>query len=229
MSRMPYAIAATVMIAGLLWTIHLLATPGPWELDAAMAVATGTLVLSIAAMASLLLSRGRWTRYFAAALLVAELLITLVAEVDGWLIAAVAVTGIALAGLGGPWFKGWLRELPAAGSPGYEPIALAIATFSLVPAVGIASPAGLEPAHGALGAAGVLFSWAYMRANTWALLGLRLAVPVLTVLAAVSSPPAGAITLLAFGAVITYLAWTKPARLAVDPMPGLPAPRRRRS
>jgi len=226
---MPHAIAAAVMLAGMLWTVHLVATPDPWELDAAMAIAIGTLVLSIAAMASLLLSRGRWTRYFAVALLVAELLIALVTEVDGWLIAAFVATGIALIGLGGPWFKGWLRELPAADSPGYEPIVLTIVTFSLVPAVGIASPAGLEPAHGALGTAGVLLSWAYMRANSWALLGIRFGVPALAIAAAVSSPPAGAVTLLAMGAVIAYLAWTKAARLAVDPMPGLPAPRRRRS
>ena len=225
---MPFVIAIAVMAAGLAWTIHLVVTPGPWAADAALAIAIGTLVLSIAAMAALLLSRGRWTRYFAAGLLCAELLILAVADFDGWLVAATGLSGLALAGLGGPWFKGWLRERPAAGAPGYQPIALTIGAFALVPLVGIASPDGLESAHGVLGAVGILLSWGYMKSGVWALHSLRFGLPVIIVLAAMTSPPAGGLLLIAVGAYLTYLAWTAAARLAVDPMPDLPAPRRRR-
>ena len=115
---MPFLIAATVMLAGLAWTMQLVVSPEPWAADAGLAVAIGTLTLSIVAMTSLLLGRGRWTRFFAAGLVVAELTITLVAEVGPWLIIAVVLSGLSLAGLGGPWLKGWLRERPAAGSPG---------------------------------------------------------------------------------------------------------------
>ena len=225
---MPFVIAAATMAAGFAWTVHLLVSGDPWEADSAMAIAIGTLTLSIAAMTALLLSRGRWARYFAITLLVAELLIALVAELTGWAIAALVLSALALAGLGGPWMHGWLRQRPAAGAPGGVPIALTIGTFSLVPLVGVVSPSGLEPAHGLLGAAGILFSWGYMKGGVWAMYGLRFALPVLTLLAAAASPPAGAATLLAAGPALVYLAWTKDARLAVDPMPGLPAPRRKR-
>ncbi len=228
MFRMPFVIAATVMAAGFAWTIHLVVSPAPWATDSAMAIAIGTMVLSIAALTALLLSRGRWTRYFAAGLLIAELLITVVADIGGWLIAAVTLSGLALAGLGGPWFRGWLRERPAAGAPGFEPIALAIGSFLLVPLVGLASPSGLEPAHGVLGACGILASWGYMRGGMWALLGLRFGLPLLTVVAAFASPLGGAMVLIATGAGLAYLAWTATARLAIDPSPELPAPRRRR-
>ena len=73
-------------------------------------------------MTALLLSRGRWTRNFAIGLLTAELAIALAADFDGWLVAALITTCLALAGLSGPWLKGWIRERPAAGAPGVEPI-----------------------------------------------------------------------------------------------------------
>lgn len=228
MFRMPFLIAALVMGSGLAWTIHLIVDPTPWEADAALAIAIGCLVLSIVAMAALLLGRGRWTRFFAAGLVVVEMFIAVVADFDYWMVAAVALGGLSVAGLGGPWFKGWLRERPAAGSPGWQPIALSIAAFALVPAVGVVSPSGLQPAHGIAGAAGILLSWGYLKATIWALLGLRFAMPVVVVAAAISSPILGGAVLVAHGALLAYLAWSKEARLAVDPLPELPAPRRRR-
>ncbi|MCP4967779.1 MAG: hypothetical protein GY926_21415 [bacterium] len=228
MFRMPFVVAALVMGAGLAWTIHLVVSPEPWAVDSAMAIAIGTLVLSIVAMTALLLGRGRWTRPFAAGLVVLEMMIAIVATFDGWLITALVLSGLSLAGLGGPWFKGWLRERPAAGAPGPAPISLAIGSFAVVPLVGIASPAGLDPAHGIAGALGILFSWGYMKGGTWALHSLRFAMPLAMLAAAISSPPAGAALLIAAGAALTYLAWTQDARLAVDPAPELPAPRRRR-
>jgi len=184
------------------------------------------LVFSIAALASLLLGRGRWTRYFAIGLLMAELLIALVADFDVWSIAALALSALALIGLFGPWLKGWIRERAGAGSPGVEPVLLVIGSFSLVPLVGLAAPDGLHPAHGVLGAVGVLLSWGYMKGNLWALLGLRFALPVLVAVAAFFSPAGGTVLLIATGAGLAYLAWTSTARLAVDPAPELPAPRR---
>ncbi len=228
MFRMPFLIAATVMATGLAWTVHLVVAPDPWAPDSALAIAIGILVLSIVAMTALLLGRGRWTRYFAMGVVVAELLIAAVGEYEGWLVAGVALSGLSLAGLGGPWFKGWLREQPAAGSPGGQPIALAIGAFAVVPLVGLAAPDGLEAAHGVAGALGILLSWGYMKGRVWALLSLRFVMPVVMIVAAISSSIVGAIVLIAGGAALAYLAWSPEARLAVDPLPELPAPRRRR-
>ena len=229
MSRLPYAIASVVLLTGFAWTIHLVVSPEPWEADAALAIAIGALVLSVAAMAALLLGRGRWTRYFAAGLVIAELLIVLVAEIEGWLIAATILSAASLIGLGGPWLKGWLRERPAAGAPAIQAVLLAIASFAVVPLVGVVSPGGLRPAHGVAGALGILLSWGYLKGGVWALWLLRLAMPVVLVAAAVASPIGGTVLLVAATGGILYLAWSSPARLAVDPLPAeLPAPRMRR-
>jgi hypothetical protein len=227
---MPFLIAALVMASGTAWTIHLVVSPDPWAADSALAIAIGALCLSIGAMAALLLGRGQWTRHFAAVLVAAELLIATVGDLGGWMVAAIILSGASLAGLWGPWFKGWLRERPTAGSPGLKPIAVAIGAFAVVPFVGIAAPDGLQPAHGVAGAAGILLSWGYAKGGQWALWTLRFVMPILMAGAAVSSPAGGSALLLIAGGTLTYLAWSKEARLAVDPLPSdLPAPRARRS
>lgn len=230
MFRMPFIVAGLVMAAGFAWTVHLVVAPAPWATDSALAIAIGTMVFSIFAMAALLLGRGRWTRYFAVGLVVSELMITVVADFTRWLVAAVILSGLSLAGLGGPWFKGWLRERQAADSPGLRPLVLSIGAFAVVPLVGLAAPNGLEAAHGLAGALGILLAWGYMRGGVWALWGLRVAMPMSLIAAAISSPAAGSAVLIGTAGVLTYLAWTAEARLAVDPLPTeLPAPRARRT
>jgi len=228
MARLPFFIPPLVAGSGFAWTVHLLVAPDPWAVDAGMAIAIGTLMFSLIAMAALLLSRGRWTRYFAAGVVTAELAIGIVAKIDAWAAVGIGLGGLALAGLGGPWLQGWLRERPAAGSPGYRPMTLAFGLLGLVPAVGLAAPAGLQPAHGVLGATGILLGWAYTRSRRWAIWSARFVIPVLIVGAAAASPTGGAVLLVVIGIGLTYLAWTREARLAVDPLPAvLPAPRKR--
>lgn len=230
MFRMPFLIAALVMAGGTAWTIHLVVSPDPWAVDSALAIAIGTLCLSIGAMTALLLGRGRWTRHFAAILVAAEMLIATVGDLGGWMVAAIILSGASLAGLWGPWFKGWLRERPASGSPGLRPIALAIGAFAVVPMVGLAAPDGLQPAHGVAGAAGILLSWGYAKGGQWALWSLRFGMPILMAAAAAASPVGGSVLLVVAGGALAYLAWSKEARLAVDPLPSdLPAPRVKRS
>ncbi len=228
MFRMPFLISALVMITGLAWTLHLVVSPDPWAVDSALAIAIGTLIYSIVAMAALLLGRGRWTRYFAIGLVTVEMLIATVGDLEGWLIGGLILGGLTLAGLGGPWFKGWLRERPAAGAPGIQPILLALGGFAMVPLVGLAAPGGLKAAHGVAGAVGILLSWTYLKGGTGALWAFRSLMPLVVVAAALSSPWGGSVLLLAAGAGLSYLAWLPVSRLAVDPLPAyLPAPRKR--
>jgi hypothetical protein len=141
---------------------------------------------------------------------------------------AVVFAAVALAGYLGPWLKGWVREQPAADGPGAKPTVLVLGSLGLVPLVAIASPAGLSVAHGVLASSALLLAWAYARANLWGLWGLRVVLPIVAVPAMLASPPAGAALIGLAVASLTWLAWSREARLAVQPlMERLPPPLRK--
>ncbi len=212
--------------AAIAWTLHLAAAPEPFAVDAALSVALGILIFSVIAVAGILLSRGRWSRWLARAVVTAEALVFVATDptVAGY--TAAGITAAALVAIEGPWLDGWVRKRPSAEGPGPTPIGVVLGGLALTPIVGVASPAGLAVWHGILGAAGVLLAWSYARAMPWSLWAIRVALVPLAVPAIVLSPPAGAVLLSAAVITITALAWAKESFLAVHPMfDRLPGPR----
>lgn len=226
MTRGPYLIAAATVLTPAAWAIHLAIDPDPFAADSAAVIAAGLAVFGLIAAAGLLLARGQWTRRLAFGVVIASLLLAVVTGPGAWYYIGLALGAAALAGLSGPWLKGWIRQLPGASGPPPAAMTLALGSLALVPAVGVASPSGLEAAHGVLGGAGLLLGWAYSRAQLWALWALRLALPVVAIPALFVSPWPGAVLLGLVVGALTVLAWTKDARLAVDPLlDRLPGPR----
>ncbi len=226
MSRAPQAIAAGMVAASIAWTIHLGAAPDPFAADAGLTVALGFVLFSVIDAAGILLSRGRWSRWLGYVLLGGEAGLFVATDVTAAGVVGIAVTGVTLIGLAGPWLDGWIRKRPAAEGPGPRPLGVVFGLLALVPAVGIAAPSGLSAWHGVLGAAGVLLAWSYGRAQLWALWATRLTLPLIAIPAAIQSPWGGAAALMALVATITAFAWTREALLAVNPlMHRLPGPR----
>jgi hypothetical protein len=213
-------------LASVAWTVHLASGPSPFGQEPGLVLATGLVVFTLVDAAGLSLSRGRWAKILGLIIAGAELCLTVAVELGPWSVAAAALAGSGAAGLLGPWTRGWLRMRPAADGPGPRPMVLALGSLALVPVVAIASPSRLEVWHGVLGGGGVLLAWAYSRAQSWSLWGLRVALPILAVPAAAVSPPGGAILLGSVVLALVALAWTKEARLAIDPIDArLPRPR----
>lgn len=223
----PYIVAGALGLSTLAMAVHLGGAPEPFALSSAIVVAVGIVLFSVIAASGLLINRGRWSRVVSIVVAAAILVLAAVTEPGPWSILAVAASLVALFGLTGRWLSGWLRPRPSATGPGTKVVSLLLGTVALVPAVGIASPAGLETGHGILGAAGVLLAWGYSKAHQWALWGLRLVLPFVAIPAIVSSPPAGALLLAGQVGVLTGLAWTREARIAVSPVyDEPPGPRR---
>jgi hypothetical protein len=214
------------MVSAIAWFIDLGTDPGRFVTESAMVLGIGLLMFAGIAAAGLVFTGGRWARRLGIGVSVASLVLGAWRDPSWWGAVAVLSAAVALAGFLGPWLKGWVREQPAAEGPGAKPTALVLASLGLVPLVAVASPAGLDLAHGVLAAAAVFLAWGYTRANLWALWGLRVALPMLVIPAMLNSAPAGAALLGVTGAVIAWLAWTREARLAVQPlMDRLPSPR----
>lgn len=211
-----------------MWSLAVATRPDdPFSTDAGVLVSIGLLAFSLIAAVGLLLPRGRWARNLARALLLGEALLAAAVPLAGWAVPALVATAVSVVGIQGKWLDGWLRRLPAAEGPGLKAMLFALGAIALVPVVGLAAPGGVEIRQGLLGAMGVLIAWGYSKAHVWALWAGRVVLPVVAVVAASASGFPGAIALLAAGFSLTYLAWTKDARLAISPlMDNLPGPRR---
>ncbi|MGD2051390.1 MAG: hypothetical protein PVI35_02845 [Acidimicrobiia bacterium] len=232
MTRAPFLVAALSMLAALAWAARLATAPAPLAASSALLVAAGILGFGLITTTGLLLSRGRWARNVALALGAFELAMAAVIDLDAITIAATVLSGAALVASGGPWLDGWLRRRPAAGAPGPRPLLVTIGGLVLVPALGLVAPGGVGAAHLVLGAAAVTAAWAYARSHPWGLWGFRVVIPAVGVPAVLASPFPGSLVLAAGVAALTAVAWTREARLAVDPelttLPGpRPFPRRR--
>ncbi len=227
MSRaVPYTIAALVFLSPAAWSLHLGLEPEPFALSSAAVIAIGLLLGGLIAVAGLLLSRGRWSKNLGRVVVGATLALAVVVEPGSTYWIALGLSALATIGLTGPWLKGWVREFAAADGPGTRPILLVFGALALVPAVGVASPAGLEFTHGVLGGAGVLLGWAYARAEVWGLWGLRVVLPVLAIGSILQSPWGGRVLLVVLVGAVVWLAWTSEAQRAVQPLlDRLPGPR----
>jgi hypothetical protein len=226
MALIPSLVAALTAAAGAAAAAHLAVRPDPFSAPSATVIAVGLVVYTLIAVTGIALVRGRWARRLGIVVVVADLAVIAVGALDvlGWI-----ALGSGLAALGGlvsRWLDGWFRLRPSATGPDPIAVVLLLGLGALAPAVGFASPAGLTTGHGILGAAGLLLAWAYANAHLWSLWAARVALPMVAVPAVVSSPWPGAIALGASTAALVWLAWSKEALLAVQPlMATLPGPR----
>jgi hypothetical protein len=226
MSRAPYVIVAGIVAASIAWTIHLGGEPDPLAIDSALSIAVGLVVFSVIDAAGLLLSRGRWARRLGFVLTASGAALFVLTELTVMSLAALALSGLSLLGLAGPWLDGWIRKRPAAGGPGVKPLGVVFGLLALIPLAGAVTPSGMTPWHGLIGGAGVLLAWSYSKAQVWALWAVRLALGVVALPAIVNSPPAGALLLAAAVTTTVAFAWFRESLIAVAPLlERLPGPR----
>ena len=213
--------AACIFLGGLLWTGRLLFGPSPWSASAASLAGAGLILVSSVTAAAVLLSPGRWVRNSIAAAAGAWALIASASPIDPLWIAAAAVGG---AGAALAWSRpldGWFHQIKPDRVPP-KAAALALGLIWLPVAVGGLGLPEMTPGGWALAAFGAAGGWAYARAIRGALWTVRLLLPAAGAAAAPGLGRPAAAGLLAAVGVLTYLAWTADARLAVRP----PAPRR---
>jgi len=218
MQRAPFVISAAVVAGALALTVHLALEPEPFAADSATVLAVGILLFAVITTVGLLLSRGQWALRLGITLVAAQIALGLALDLGAWAFASLGLNAAALAGMTGPWLRGWLRRRPAATGPGTRPILLLLGALALVPGVAVASPEGLAWQHGLLAVTGLLGAYAYSRASALGLWLLRIALVPLAVAAAAASPAVGAAYLLAHVGATTVLAWSRESVRAITPL-----------
>ena len=234
MQSSPVVIAATVVLASLAWALVLAFGSGPFASSPAALLAADLLILGTVIAVGVVLSRGRWTRRAALVLLGGQALLGVVFEVDGWWIAAVGLSAIAIGALAGPWLAGWLRKLPRADGPPPRAVSLNLGLIALPALVAATSPEGIPVGGWILSGFGVVAAWAYSQAWLPALWVIRVALPVLGVVTVAGLSWAGVLALGLIAVMLTALAWSPdvlratmvatPARVDLVPIPPELAP-----
>lgn len=215
MLRLPVAIIATIGlgIAAALAAVLLAPEAGV----AAILQAVGLALVGAVGIVGVVVTHGLWARRTTAATLAAGLLALVVTQVSLWWWLALVTGTTALYMTLGPPLDPWTRRLPPPEPLPPQTIALPLVLLATPYAAGLA---GVEPAVAvawSVVAGGA--AWVFSRARASGLWVARVAVPVAGVAAALTAEPAWAgIGIAGFVATTAWLAWSKPAMLAVAPL-----------
>lgn len=218
MPRAPFLISAAVVAATVAMIAHLGVDQDALATSSAVLVSIGAFVFGLVSVGGLLLSRGRWSRHLAIWVLVAHLVLAAVTGLGPWAWVVIAASASGLFGLTGPWLQGWTRGRAAAMGPGTRPVLLLIGTLAVVPALGIADPAGIGWGQQIVAVLAATAAWAYSRASMLAAWSLRLLSLPSLAFAAAMSPVPGAFLLVTHGLALTYLAWSEESLRAAQPL-----------
>jgi len=225
----PLFIAGLFAAAELAWAIRLGLSPDPFSPGAATLMIAGVVAYTAIALVGMLLVRAPWARWLALVVVMATLIVgSLGGITDVLSVGAVVLSLLAIGGLAGPWLRIWLRQRPGAGA-GAAAVALPLAAIGAPPLAGFASVVATTPAALVLAATGPVLAWAYARGFRWGLWGLRVALPIVALIAAIASATWIAATgFVAFGLAVAILAWLPGAADALSPVHApLPPPRTR--
>ena len=218
MQRAPFVISAALTAAALALVVHISVAPGPFAADSAAVLVVGLLMFVIITIVGMLLSRGCWARRLGFVVVTSELAIALAVDLGPWSVISIALNGLTLLGLSGPWLDGWIRGRPAAGGPSATAVILLLGTLALIPGVAVFAHQGLDGEHWALLGVAALGGWGYSRASGLALWLLRLAPVPLAILMAAGSRLAEGAYVVVHASAVSVLAWSPDSLRAIRPI-----------
>ncbi len=224
----PAIAAVALVISAAAWSVLLAFAPEPFSEGSAILLGTDLLLVTVVAVAGVLLARARWALRLTIAIVATEVVLAAVVGLDSaWpaasttVAAAAAVAAIARAH--------WLRRLPSADGPPPQAVVLLIGLVALPGWAALMVPSGLGPIHWVAAAAGPVLALLLGRGGPLGLWLGRLLLPLLGGAAVAFSPMPGRVGLAAAVIILGGLSWSRAvARSAVALLPqrarGYPIP-----
>jgi hypothetical protein len=214
----PATAAAIVIASSVAFGTRLASAPTALS-PLAAAVATASLtILSLAAIAGLLLARGRWARWTCIGLPLGWLVVGIV---DGlaapWIIAGVAA-GIGVAVAAGPGSRGWVRTLPSTHGAPPAATVLLLSLLAFPVAVALVDHSALSTLSLVAVASSVLAALLYSRGGVAMVFAMRVLVVVAAVTAFLGAPFPGSVLVAVVGISMTGLTWARSVMNAAAPV-----------
>ena len=205
------------LASALLWAGALSTGAGPWDPFQLVVLAAGIVVLATAALVGMVVKGSRWGRRMAGGLALGELGLAMAAPVSGWWWAGVGMAAATLALVTGPWLSEAERRRTATLGPPSRAVLLLCVLAGLPVALAAVSVNGLGGGWG-MAAASAAATPFYAKALPGSLLVTRFVIPAAAVGAAFTTPWPGWTVAAGGGCVAAWAAWSKDARLAVQPL-----------
>lgn len=209
--------SASPLIAALVWIAALLVDPGPLSSAAVLLVGVGLLAMATLGVVGIILNGGRWAHRLSYVSLGATALIALIRDVDGWWVAGVIATGLALVSMSAPSTTSLVRKLPAATGPPTRAVVLPLILTATPFLLGLASLDDTTWATLVVALTAPLMAFWYARVLPGGLIGVRIVWPLLAMsLAAFQTLAAGVISAL-LGLGVAIIAWHPTVKVAFHP------------
>ena len=195
------------LLAGLVWTLAVVADPHGISGDRLILIVVGLLATASVAVAGMVINGGIWAHRLAIASLTIGLSMAVIRGVDGWWIAATAVSTVALAATLSPTVTNQIRQLPSAAGPPPSAVATPLLLLGAPAVLGIAAVQASGPALLLVGLSAPLTAFWFSRVLPGGLVMARIGWPLVALALAPLLGLAGGIASALAGIGVAVVAW----------------------
>ncbi len=213
----PTLIAATPMLAVLIWLGAIMLEPGPYHPNSVLLVGLGWLLLSTVATVGLVLVGGRWALRTLIVVLGTTLWVGTVIPLSSWNMAGLGATALGLILLLSPRQHRLIRKLPSASGPPARSVIVTLGALGLPLALGLV-PADANAWVIVMAACGPLTALLYSRTIPGGLAAIRFGLIAASLALAALMPLPHAIAAVVLSAAITAIAWSSDVAVAFRPL-----------
>jgi hypothetical protein len=213
----PTLIAATPMVAILIWLAAIMIDPGPYHPNSVLLTGLGWLVLATVATIGLVLVGGRWALRTLVVVLGTTLWVGIAVPLSPWSLAGLGATALGLILLLAPRQHRLVRKLPSAGGPPARSVIVTLGALGLPLALGLI-PADANSWVVAVAACGPAAALLYSRTIPGGLAAMRFGLIAASLALAAFMPVPHAIVAVLVSAAITATAWSSDVALAFRPL-----------
>lgn len=198
------------------WTAVLATAPHDYAGSSVVLMAVSLWVATVAALAGMLVVRSRWARRTGLGVTAAHALVAIACPVDVlWVVAATASV-VAAISLAGPWLNGIVRSLPNASGPPNRAVLVPLLLMTVPFAVGVVAGEGIAAVI--VGAASLVGAFWFIRTLPFALVVVRVIMPLIAVVCAWWLGWRAGVVAVALTGAAAWLAWHKSVTRAVIPL-----------
>lgn len=213
----PTLIAATPMMAVLVWLVAIMLDPDPYHPNSVLLTGLGWLLLSTVATVGLVLVGGRWALRTLVGVLGTTLFVGAVIPLSTWSMLGLGASAAGLILLLSPGQHRLVRKLPTASGPPSRSVVVTLAALALPLALGLI-PAGANAWVVVVAACGPLTALLYSRTVPGGLAAMRFGLMGASLALAALMPLPHALVALVATAAITAIAWSSDVAVAFRPL-----------